>query len=167
MLPDGLTAGTPHTSSPVAFFTSRNTCVPHSLVFLFHRPVIRSVDFYSSSLKSSFVWDEDSPPAYGIRITPKPSETVFFGDRSDLLFAPQNNSYPRQASGASVHWTLAFGSVRVRHGQLDYCKKQPSLWDDCFFGAGDRTRTGTLSPAEDFESSTSTIPSHRHIVFSL
>ena len=32
----------------------------------------------------------------------------------------------------------------------------------CFFGAGDRTRTGTLSPAVDFESTTSTIPSHRH-----
>ena len=31
------------------------------------------------------------------------------------------------------------------------------------YGAGDRTRTGTLSPAEDFESSTSTIPSHRHL----
>ena len=30
------------------------------------------------------------------------------------------------------------------------------------FGAGDRTRTGTLSPAVDFESTTSTIPSHRH-----
>ena len=30
-------------------------------------------------------------------------------------------------------------------------------------GAGDRTRTGTLSPAVDFESTTSTIPSHRHL----
>lgn len=26
----------------------------------------------------------------------------------------------------------------------------------CFYGAGDRTRTGTLSPAVDFESTTST-----------
>ena len=33
----------------------------------------------------------------------------------------------------------------------------------CFFGAGDRTRTGTLSPAVDFESTTSTIPSHRQV----
>ena len=31
------------------------------------------------------------------------------------------------------------------------------------FGAGDRTRTGTLSPAVDFESTTSTIPSHRQV----
>ena len=30
------------------------------------------------------------------------------------------------------------------------------------FGAGDRTRTGTPSLAVDFESTTSTIPSHRH-----
>ena len=34
-------------------------------------------------------------------------------------------------------------------------------------GAGDRTRTGTLSPAVDFESTTSTIPSHRQISFLL
>ena len=33
-----------------------------------------------------------------------------------------------------------------------------------FFGAGDRTRTGTLSPAVDFESTTSTIPSHRQVL---
>ena len=32
-----------------------------------------------------------------------------------------------------------------------------------WFGAGDRTRTGTLSPAVDFESTTSTIPSHRQV----
>ena len=31
-------------------------------------------------------------------------------------------------------------------------------------GAGDRTRTGTLSPAVDFESTTSTIPSHRQVL---
>ena len=31
------------------------------------------------------------------------------------------------------------------------------------YGAGDRTRTGTLSPAVDFESTTSTIPSHRQV----
>ena len=33
-----------------------------------------------------------------------------------------------------------------------------------FIGAGDRTRTGTLSPAVDFESTTSTIPSHRQVL---
>ena len=32
------------------------------------------------------------------------------------------------------------------------------------YGAGDRTRTGTLSPAVDFESTTSTIPSHRQVL---
>ena len=32
-----------------------------------------------------------------------------------------------------------------------------------YYGAGDRTRTGTLSPAVDFESTTSTIPSHRQV----
>ena len=32
-----------------------------------------------------------------------------------------------------------------------------------WFGAGDRTRTGTLSPAADFESATSTISSHRQV----
>ena len=34
-----------------------------------------------------------------------------------------------------------------------------------FIGAGDRTRTGTLSPAVDFESTTSTIPSHRQVCY--
>ena len=34
-----------------------------------------------------------------------------------------------------------------------------------YYGAGGRTRTGTLSPAVDFESTTSTIPSHRHRCF--
>ena len=34
-----------------------------------------------------------------------------------------------------------------------------------FIGAGDRTRTGTLSPAVDFESTTSTIPSHRQVLW--
>ena len=36
-----------------------------------------------------------------------------------------------------------------------------------FIGAGGRTRTGTLSPAVDFESTTSTIPSHRQGVVQL
>ena len=38
-------------------------------------------------------------------------------------------------------------------------------WGRDIFGAGDRTRTGTLSPAVDFESTTSTIPSHRQVIF--
>ena len=33
-----------------------------------------------------------------------------------------------------------------------------------FFGAGDRTRTGTPSLAADFESATSTISSHRQVL---
>ena len=40
-------------------------------------------------------------------------------------------------------------------------KKGEALTSPFLFGAGDRTRTGTLSPAVDFESTTSTIPSHR------
>ena len=42
-------------------------------------------------------------------------------------------------------------------------KGQISGSDICPFGAGDRTRTGTLSPAVDFESTTSTIPPHRQV----
>ena len=34
----------------------------------------------------------------------------------------------------------------------------------CWSGAGGGTRTHTLSPAADFESATSTIPSHRHVL---
>ena len=36
-----------------------------------------------------------------------------------------------------------------------------------FYGAGDRTRTGTLSPAADFESATSTISSHRQVCIAI
>ncbi len=36
-------------------------------------------------------------------------------------------------------------------------------WGRDIFGAGGRTRTGTLSPAVDFGSTTSTIPSHRQV----
>ena len=38
---------------------------------------------------------------------------------------------------------------------------------DFFVGAGDRTRTGTLSPAVDFESTTSTnsiTPAHNEVI---
>ena len=37
-------------------------------------------------------------------------------------------------------------------------------WDIPVIGAGDRTRTGTPSLAVDFESTTSTIPSHRQVL---
>ena len=40
---------------------------------------------------------------------------------------------------------------------------KPLQYKNFGVGAGDRTRTGTLSPAVDFESTTSTIPSHRPI----
>ena len=40
-------------------------------------------------------------------------------------------------------------------------KKQP-LWA-AFFGAGDRTRTGTSKPTRDFKSLVSTIPPHRRV----
>lgn len=53
-------------------------------------------------------------------------------------------------------------------GKMDI--KIPTLADTIvsnkgrYYGAGDRTRTGTLSPAVDFESTTSTIPSHRQVL---
>ena len=53
--------------------------------------------------------------------------------------------------------TLTCGSSR-RYKNMGY----PG-WGIPYFGAGDRTRTGTLSPAVDFESTTSTISSHRHL----
>ena len=43
-------------------------------------------------------------------------------------------------------------AVRVR----PVSKKADTRTGICFFGAGDRTRPGTLSPAVDFESTTST-----------
>ena len=52
------------------------------------------------------------------------------------------------------------------------CQEKPTLNDtNCInkgrlSGAGDRTRTGTLSPAADFESATSTISSHRQVCIS-
>ena len=61
---------------------------------------------------------------------------------------------------ATVHRTVAFTWVRVR--PPGYKKENPRSGFS-FFGAGDRTRTGTLSPAVDFESTTSTIPSHRQV----
>ena len=49
-------------------------------------------------------------------------------------------------------------------------KKNPQIRVNPIFasskvGAGDRTRTGTPSLAVDFESTTSTIPSHRQLYF--
>ncbi|GEM_PF-5579431 len=37
-------------------------------------------------------------------------------------------------------------------------------WGRCLFGTGGGARTHTVSPPADFESATSTIPSHRHTV---
>ena len=47
--------------------------------------------------------------------------------------------------------TLTYGS-----NPTGIAKKQIPHWGICFFGAGDRTRTGTMSPSVDFESTTST-----------
>jgi hypothetical protein len=41
-------------------------------------------------------------------------------------------------------------------------KSSGPVWGCCFSGAGGGTRTHTMSPSADFESATSTIPSHRH-----
>ena len=43
-------------------------------------------------------------------------------------------------------------SCQLLHAAIYYCVR---------YGAGDRTRTGTLSPAGDFKSPVSTIPPHR------
>ena len=42
--------------------------------------------------------------------------------------------------------------------------KQHPRWGRCLFGTGGGARTHTVSPPADFESATSTIPSHRHTV---
>ena len=55
----------------------------------------------------------------------------------------------RQRSPRSPDSHLRFESDR-------HSKKADTRMGICFFGAGDRTRTGTLSPAVDFESTTST-----------
>ena len=68
--------------------------------------------------------------------------------------------HPAETRVATVHRTVAFTWVRVRPPPLNTKKENPRSGFS-FFGAGDRTRTGTLSPAVDFESTTSTIPSHR------
>ena len=52
--------------------------------------------------------------------------------------------------------------VRVRSPFNGTKKERPKGLS--FFGAGDRTRTGTPSLAADFESATSTISSHRQVV---
>ena len=65
------------------------------------------------------------------------------------MFALGSATCPRQ---------VAYKWVRVRYL---YQIKKRGFSLSFLFGAGDRTRTGTLSPAVDFESTTSTIPSHR------
>ena len=75
-------------------------------------------------------------------------------------------------AGLDLHFLLRrkleCGSVKPSP-QLDgftsahSAKKQIPGSGICFFGAGDRTRTGTPSLAADFESATSTISSHRQV----
>ena len=69
--------------------------------------------------------------------------------------------------GSKKHFLLICSENFGNTGNIsNICKKNPTLilsksgWE-C--GAGDRTRTGTPSLAVDFESTTSTIPSHRLI----
>ena len=58
---------------------------------------------------------------------------------------------------------IAFKWVRVHFPQkINTVANEP--FTTVFIGAGDRTRTGTLSPAVDFESTTSTISSHRQVL---
>ena len=64
----------------------------------------------------------------------------------------------------TVHRTVPLLWVRVRFQQRINPIVNVSFTMG-FIGAGDRTRTGTLSPAVDFESTTSTIPSHRQVCF--
>ena len=74
----------------------------------------------------------------------------------------------RTPSAKNPSLTLVFLGRRGSNRRLLICdrpaKKRSTRKGTAFFGAGDRTRTGTLSPAVDFESTTSTIPSHRQIL---
>ena len=83
-----------------------------------------------------------------------------------MITRPGKSTISRQRKGkcvAKFRKRLCFG-VKVQI-------KLPTLADTIvsnkgrYYGAGDRTRTGTLSPAVDFESTTSTIPSHRQVCF--
>ena len=54
---------------------------------------------------------------------------------------------------------------RYTLSRLLYHEQNEKAEASSLIGAGDRTRTGTLSPAVDFESTTSTIPSHRQVCY--
>ena len=68
----------------------------------------------------------------------------------------------RNTTFVKFHRTVPLLWVRVRPLQRIKTIVNASF-TMVFVGAGDRTRTGTLSPAVDFESTTSTIPSHRQL----
>lgn len=72
--------------------------------------------------------------------------------RARTAFAPR--------PGKTLHRTVLFppASSPVRHNQTQRHPLGASV-----FGAGGGTRTHTESPPADFESATSTIPSHRHV----
>ena len=82
----------------------------------------------------------------------------------DLHFCPlgQKLRFRCVQSQRATLIRVAFRWVRVRFQQRIKATENVSF-SMAFIGAGDRTRTGTLSPAVDFESTTSTIPSHRRV----
>ena len=105
------------------------------------------------------------------------SKKMCAGDGRDLHFPHRRKCVP--VTGLDLHFVpegqnegAARSSPRRRRSsapQLDGfssahdAKKQIPGSGICFFGAGDRTRTGTPSLAADFESATSTISSHRQV----
>ena len=105
------------------------------------------------------------------------SKKMCAGDGRDLHFPHRRKCVP--VTGLDLHFVpegqnegAARSSPRRRRSsapQLDgfesaplYKVKERGVSLSLLLGAGDRTRTGTLSPAADFESATSTISSHRH-----
>ena len=64
-----------------------------------------------------------------------------------------------------LHWALMGAPVLVP--PCGKCKGPDTLLSIRAFGAGGGTRTHTVSPPTDFESVTSTIPSHRQKTFVL
>ena len=68
-----------------------------------------------------------------------------------------------------LHWLPQMSTGHLHLNRFDSVidQKQGTPMGRPVFGAGGRTRTGTLSPAVDFESTTSTIPSHRQVCYLL
>ena len=77
------------------------------------------------------------------------------------------SSWWSSASGSSSRCASCAACPRCarRPADASICEKGKAWRAPClpFFGAGGGTRTHTESPPADFESATSTIPSHRHI----